>query len=577
MKNLKKNLKKITTMFMLALAIITTMPVNVLAELSSGSTGTVTGQTTTVTINGVESGNDKVKATAYRIIDVIVDDNAHQPKAPVYVWAQNVGEWMLTNHPDLIKTKTSGSTTTNVTYTEGGVTRYAVAEKFCSSGSTCISSASVDTLYGELAAAIKSGSLSVTSFGPFDSSNDGAISMDLGLGNYLVLINNGLNIYKPAAVNVVPEYKKTSEEGVTPEVYEWVVASGSIDVESKSSPVDIDKEVVVDGEGANETTVSVGDTVTYRITVDVPNYPSNATYKDVIVKDTFSAGLTFKEIQSITLDGTDIKDSISAAALVTTASGFTLTFDADAENGNNNYSLIEGGSKLVITYTGEVNENAVIGADGNNNTATLEYNNDPYNATHKEIDDTDVNVYTYGLKIKKVNAKDKSILPGAEFSVADSTGALIKFVAVTADNETKYRKATPEEIADANVTKYETNLVVPASGILVLEGLAEGTYTVTETKAPDGFVKLESSISITITAETDQQTGLLTGNVNDDDTAERPATDGYYEMQIENSDDVITLPVTGGIGTLLFSVIGILFMGLGAFLIKNILKKENVQ
>ena len=48
-------------------------------------------------------------------------------------------------------------------------------------------------------------------------------------------------------------------------------------------------------------------------------------------------------------------------------------------------------------------------------------------------------------------------------------------------------------------------------------------------------------------------------------------------MQIENSDDIITLPVTGGIGTLLFSVIGILFMGLGAFLIKNILKKENVQ
>ena len=95
--------------------------------------------------------------------------------------------------------------------------------------------------------------------------------------------------------------------------------------------------------------------------------------------------------------------------------------------------------------------------------------------------------------------------------------------------------------------------------MLTLSGLDADTYYLTETKAPDGYNKLGSSIEITI-ADTEPN-----GIVNDG-TDSADGADGYVEKKVENSDG-FQLPTTGGIGTILFTAGGILLMGLGVIVL----------
>ena len=108
-------------------------------------------------------------------------------------------------------------------------------------------------------------------------------------------------------------------------------------------------------------------------------------------------------------------------------------------------------------------------------------------------------------------------------------------------------------------------------GILKLMGLADdATYYLEETAAPGGYVLIKKVIPVTITAKV--ANNIKTAIVDDDDDG-----DEFAAVTVTNSTVMPTLPTTGGIGTLIFSVVGILFMGLGIFFVKNIFKKENEE
>ena len=127
-----------------------------------------------------------------------------------------------------------------------------------------------------------------------------------------------------------------------------------------------------------------------------------------------------------------------------------------------------------------------------------------------------------------------------------------------------------------------TTLVTPADGMIIIRGLAGGEYTVTETKAPDGYNKLTASIKMPL-----EQGGNSTAGVNVTDVNKTLAANGkpldtpaafqnVHVKEIENNMGTV-LPETGGIGTTLFITLGALaVIGTGLFLVTNKrISKEN--
>ena len=127
-----------------------------------------------------------------------------------------------------------------------------------------------------------------------------------------------------------------------------------------------------------------------------------------------------------------------------------------------------------------------------------------------------------------------------------------------------------------------TTLVTPNDGMIITRGLAGGEYTVTETKAPDGYNKLTASITMPLGQGSNPAAG-----VNVTDVKKSLAADGdflpapvefqnVHVKEIENNKGTV-LPETGGIGTTLFITLGALaVIGTGLFLVTNKrISKEN--
>ena len=157
----------------------------------------------------------------------------------------------------------------------------------------------------------------------------------------------------------------------------------------------------------------------------------------------------------------------------------------------------------------------------------------------------------------KLDGENKPLL-GAEFTLKDSAENLITFVASTegADHQL-YRVAESDDAAEARTT----TIKLDAKNKAMIRGLDAGTYTLTESKAPDGYNILTEPITLKVT--TDDTTGgqKVLVKIESDDTA----PGGPVTVTNQAGSE---LPETGGVGTTLFYVFGaILFLGAGAVLI----------
>ena len=547
MKKIINNLKKIPTLLMLVLSVVMTVPANVFADETYHDL--TEGMTRNLTVSGLDTKYAET-VNVYKVMDVTVKGNT--PVSPAYVWTDSVGKWIYDTYTTEVE-KEDGTKETVHTYAELVDGKYAVTKAFTDLESN---GSKIADFYDALAAYIKAQGIQPTKSITNSSKAASVTFEELALGNYFVLVESGSRVYRPTSVNVVPEFKDGK----------WVVKdNNTTNVSVKSSEPTIDKTVKVNNEDKEKTDVKIGDELNYTIEVVVPNYPANAKAKKIVISDTFGKGLTFNKnvkVYGVTETvGTDGK-TVESEELLTlntnykyTANGdtgFTVTIDKTTdENGNvtDLYETVRKYSKIRVKYTGTVNSEAEVTAGAKNN-ATLQYNNNPYDDALCDPKTDDVTVYTYGFDLKKIDKDTKAALAGAFFEVKDSTGKVLKFTG---------SKGNYIFAEDGTISELE----VAADGTLKVSGLKLGTYTLTETKAPDGYSKLATPITITLEDE------------NLDGKEDKNAT-GYFKSDVENSQ-VYTLPVTGGIGTILFSVIGILFMGLGAFLIKNILKKEDVQ
>jgi len=347
------------------------------------------------------------------------------------------------------------------------------------------------------------------------------------------------------------------------------VDSTNVNANIKGSLPTVDKKVQVNGNGADTADAKIGDTLTFTLTSTIPDMSAYDTYT-FNFKDTLSKGLTYGDITSVTVEGVDaplVKDTDYTVATTPAAAGNTLLTVGMTDFKNKQQT--NAGKKITVTYTATLNENAVVGGAGNVNSATIQYSNDPSSTGTGESEPDKVRVFTYGFTVDKYtgdNYNDAATrLAGAEFTLtAKGDTSAIKFVQVNAGSATEdavYRVAKAGETAGTTTT-----ITTPANGKVVFQGLKNGEYTLTETKAPAGYNKLASAIGVKVngsndgTDTTNATVNITYNNDNNDTTYDQTASNGVIPVQ--NKSGAI-LPGTGGMGTIAFTVIGVLVIALG--------------
>ena len=529
MKRVKKNFMSRVLAVCLMLVMTLSMGMGVTAAQLS------TEAKDNITISGIETtpeGAGLGTVNAYQVIDVNVSGN--QPQSPVYTWSDGVAQWVSVNFRSYIDVDNSNAVTDafldlpdDSSQLKDFVDRLANAIRYEEDGNTAISLTPTEINLAEKTIEEKDGTKYITA--------------EFGLGAYLFLVEGGVRIYSPGFAAVYPT---TDENG------NWVTAGHAIKVDLKSAEPGIDKTV-------SDYTYAIGQTVTYTLEVDVPDYPDNAVDKKFIIADYLSEGLTIDSrsirIYNYSGDeerpiGTEITKSFVdysfSEASVHPEEGVSPSF---AKSFAGDYGILA--DKVIVQYNATVNEKAVVmvSTDTDNeldNKVYLIYNNNPYTEDgYREIPDEE-RVYTYALQVVKTGEEGDS-MEGAELTLKlSNSGENLQFVMTGAG---EYRRPLPNE-AD-NLTE---TLVTNASGLITIEGLDLGTYILTETKAPSGY-ELPANPETTVTlADENGADGKPDGILNND-------TDGTYEQTVVNTKPGF-LPKTGGIGTAVFTVCGIVLM-----------------
>lgn len=272
------------------------------------------------------------------------------------------------------------------------------------------------------------------------------------------------------------------------------VVKADQNVNLKSEYPTIEKTV----DGQNHADAQVGDTLNFKLKSKVPNMTEYTTYVFNFV-DTLSKGLT--------LDQNSIK----------------------------------------VTYSASINEHAVAGQDDAGNSAKLEYSNDPIKGGTGTSVPSVTHGYTFDFDINKTDGTDGSALAGAVFQLQKKgEGTPVKLIVENAGDETQPAVVRSAKTGEGNAVD---TITTPESGKITFKGLDAVEYQLVETEAPDGYNKLQRPVDVTIVANYDQDGTLNNWTVN--------GGGNDVALNIQNNKGTL-LPETGGMGTIIFTVVGAL-------------------
>ena len=498
---MKTKAKKLVTLILTALLVLSILPMNVFAaqrEVTASSTASITIN------NAVE--NDVL--AAYKVVDITY--NAANNTLS-YAWNSAFADYF--------------AGTTSFNSTAKTVEQFEALKD---------DSDELKTLLAGLPNYIIANSIAPVGSTQTVAADKTATFADLAMGEYFIRPTSTTSVYQLMLQKVEP----TVSGGA------YVI--DDVTFSAKHKDVTVDKS-------ADKTSVTKNEKVTYTITVDIPTYASQAVDKSFYVSDLLPDGLTIDtDSIKVQIDGTDVDTAaytLDKTANTTTEPYYTFKLSVDTDKYAERWSA-NGGKQLVITYTATLNNNDTTQVNTKEtNTVTFDYSNYPFVAnSHAQKTDT-VDVTTFAIKIDKfVKDQEATKLAGAKFDL--------------------YRTATQAEI-DAGKSveiphtsiqgiKLEGDKVTDANGTATFAKYeANGTnydYYLVETQAPSGYNILNNAVKV---------------NFTDADVA---ATAGIYTVQVPNKSG-IQLPITGGTGTVIFTIIGIALM-VGAVVLFVVSRKK---
>ncbi len=302
---------------------------------------------------------------------------------------------------------------------------------------------------------------------------------------------------------------------------------------------------------ASSNDVSIGDTVTYTVSFKTSNYDgAGEAAKEIVsytIEDTLPEFLKDVTVTSISVNNDVIQDQTGATPQFDSNKKIVIDWYDEV----NKQFLYNNGATVTITYTAVVTDKAAIDGAGNTNTVTLTWTTKGSNQPEPNPIETNETIFTYAIALKKVNDKGVA-LPGAVFEFPF-------YVQSTADTDGAYIYAG--DTAKDGLTK---QITTPADGVIVVKGVKSGRYEITEFKAPDGYNKLTTPVTVEAvktSSTTTSKTVYLDENGNV--TNETTATEVKVELANIAATAVVVvnkagteLPSTGGMGTTIFYVLG---------------------
>lgn len=345
-----------------------------------------------------------------------------------------------------------------------------------------------------------------------------------------------------------------------------------------------------DGTYDNDTDASVGDTVTWKVEASVPsNVNELKMYK---LTDKMSSALTWENVTNA-----DLQITTNPSTVLTKGTDYTLTVPTDNTAGGTwiidfteagKTKLATNNVKVItVTFNTKLNESAKIGSEGNLNDAELDYSNAIYptedltNPNGKKTPGEDkiqdqAIVYSFQMNVLKVDGEKNTALKDVMFDLYSYTG--------TNSNPTE------DDLKGSDGKRIAHDLTTDANGKIQYKGLKNGTYYLVETKTvetKDGkqynLLKEPVKVEIKVDYVTKTETAITkdgNGNVTDTTTVSTKTftggdkgSDGTFTVTVKNYTG-FDLPITGGMGTVLFSIAGFALMAGAAFVLLKGRRKD---
>ena len=343
---------------------------------------------------------------------------------------------------------------------------------------------------------------------------------------------------------------------------------------------------------AHTASVSIGDTVDYQIISTLPTITSKASsLSEYTYVDTMSKGIKYNK-QDVVIEF--FRDTACTDKITTWAedSGkFTVAYD-DAQNTMTIRMTDTGLSEINeattvytdsvkrgysdctmrITYAATLTADAQMGDTDNPNEVELTWKRT--NTTYYDTLEDCCHVYVYAIDLIK------------QFSDNNGTFGKVKFIAYN-DTDGHYIKANIEgevyNVTGFTSNKSEATMLIPnLKGHIVLRGIEDDTYTLTEVATDKGYVLLRDPVKVVVTTKEDgicERCGaaLLTASatVNGEPVSMTDAN-AVVPLRIINNPG-FDLPKTGGYGVWMYTVGGVLLLGAAAFIVVKSRKHKSEQ
>lgn len=369
-----------------------------------------------------------------------------------------------------------------------------------------------------------------------------------------------------------------------------------VTVSPKKDTVTVSKKVQENMDGVNNPAsednwgtaadYNIGDYVKFQLTGSLPTDYADYTSYEYTFHDTADQGLTFVNDTTHPVKVYAVNDNNKVELKQDTLTGYqVLTSDINGETFNVKFAdlkkaqaektgdtvNITSSTQIVVEYYAQLNENAVLGSNGNQNKVYLQFSNNKYGEGTGKTEEHKVTVFTFKLEVTKYGKtdSDKEALNGAGFTLY---------------------KATKVNPADSDYAKVGDEVQHTNGNVFDFTGLDSGYYKIVETTTPKGYNTIDPiTFTVTATYNFADELGTLTDltvtdvKVGGVASAEQTFTVNRGTGEAGTAQiktDVVDipgskLPSTGGMGTVMLYVAGIAVFVLAGATLVMALRRRN--